>query len=59
MNDTGSIDAIIQALYDTISGPAGQERDWVRMRALFLPGAHLIRTSLAPDGTPQALVMDV
>jgi hypothetical protein len=28
-------------------------------RSLFLPGAHLIRTSIAPDGTPQALVMDV
>lgn len=59
MNDTGSIDAIISALYATISGPADRERAWNRLRALFLPGADLIRTSLAPDGTPQALVMDV
>ncbi|MGH9463690.1 MAG: hypothetical protein ACRD1X_21010 [Vicinamibacteria bacterium] len=33
--DVGSIDAIIGALYDVISGPAG-DRDWDRMRSLFL-----------------------
>jgi len=58
MNDTHSIDAIIHALYDTISGPADRERDWDRLRSLFLPGGHLIRTSLTPDGAPRALVMD-
>lgn len=40
--DVESVDAIIAALYDVISGPAGQKRDWDRMRSLFLPGAHLI-----------------
>lgn len=59
MNDASSIDTIIKALYDTISGPAGQERDWARMRSLFLSGAHLIRTSIGPDGAPRAQVMDV
>lgn len=58
MKDTQTINAIIDALYDTISGPAG-DRDWNRFRSLFFPGAHLIRTSIAPDGTPQALVMTV
>src|SRR5437899_4678645 len=38
----GSIDAIIAAAYDAISGPAGKKRDWDRMRSLFVPGAHLI-----------------
>jgi len=28
--DAGSIDAILGALYDVISGPAGQKRDWDR-----------------------------
>ena len=59
MNDTRSIDAIIHALYDTISGPAGQERDWDRFASLFFPGARLVRTSVAPDGTSQASAMDV
>jgi hypothetical protein len=59
MNDTQDLDAIIHALYDTISGPAGHQRDWDRFRSLFFPGAHLVRTSIASDGTPQARVMDV
>ena len=40
--DVESIDAIIGAVYDVISGPAGAERDWDRMRSLFLPDARLI-----------------
>ena len=39
--DVKSIDSIVAALYDVISGPAGQKRDWNRMRSLFWPGAHL------------------
>jgi len=30
--DVESIDAIIAATYDVISGPAGQKRDWNRER---------------------------
>jgi hypothetical protein len=43
--DVGSIDAIINAAYDGISGPAGKQRDWERERALFYPGARLIPTA--------------
>ena len=48
--DVKSIDAILTALYDVISGPAGQARNWDRFRSLFIPGARLIPTSQAPDG---------
>jgi len=44
--DVKSIDSILAALYDVISGPAG-ERDWNRFRSLFLPGATL--TSAGKD----------
>jgi hypothetical protein len=44
-DDLSSIDAIINAAYAVISGPAGQPRDWERERALFLPGARLIPTA--------------
>ena len=37
-SDVASPDAIIAAAYDVISGPAGQKRDWNRMRSLFYPG---------------------
>lgn len=40
--DVESIDAIVAALYDVISGPAGQARDWNRMRSLFIPGARMM-----------------
>jgi hypothetical protein len=48
--DVASVDAIVHALYDVISGPVGQARDWDRFRSLFLPGARLIPTSRGPDG---------
>ena len=59
MSDTQSLDEIIRALYETISGPAGAEREWDRMRTLFMPGAHLVRTSVTANDQPQASVMDV
>jgi len=48
--DVESIDAIIAAAYDGISGPAGKKRDWDRERSLYLPGARLI-----PTGKPGAI----
>jgi hypothetical protein len=50
--DVASIDSIIAALYDVISGPAGKKRDWDRFRSLFFPGARLIPTGpRRPPGT--------
>ena len=46
--DVESIEAIIAAAYDVISGPAGKKRDWERERALFWPGARLIPTATVP-----------
>ena len=43
--DVRSIDAIIAAAYDSISGPANAKRDWDRMRSLFIPDARLIPTA--------------
>lgn len=57
--DVASIDAIIEALYEVISGPAGQARDWNRMRSLFVPGGRLIPTSSRPDGSRALRVMEV
>jgi hypothetical protein len=48
--DVASIDTIIAAVYDVISGPAGKKRDWDRMRSLFVPGARLIPTGPRPGG---------
>jgi hypothetical protein len=47
-SDVESIDAIIAASYDVISGPVGKKRDWDRERSLFYPGARLIPTATVP-----------
>jgi len=48
-SDVESLDAIVAALYDVISGPAGQPRDWDRFRSLFRDGARLIPTGGASE----------
>lgn len=58
-DDTSSLDAILTALYEVISGPAGQARDWNRMRNLFAPGARLIPTVYRPDSVPGLRVWSV
>ncbi len=57
--DVASIDAILGALYDVISGPAGEARDWDRMRSLFLPEARLVPSGTARDGSVRYLAWSV
>ena len=47
-SDLAGIDAAIRGVYDVISGPAGQKRDFDRMRTLFAPGATL--KAIGPKG---------
>ena len=49
--DVGSIDAIIRATYDVISGPAGP-KDWDRERFIMHPQARMMRG--LPAGGPGA-----
>ncbi|WP_229440770.1 hypothetical protein [Massilia sp. BSC265] len=49
--DVASIDAIIAALYDVISGPAGAPRDWDRMRSLFASEGRMGVVGARPDGS--------
>jgi hypothetical protein len=55
--DVASIDAIIGALYDVISGPAGQARDWNRFLSLFVADARLIPTLHLSGAAPRTLMM--
>jgi hypothetical protein len=57
--DVSSVDAILKALYDVISGPAGQKRDWDRMRSLFVPNARLMPTGPRQGGGAAAAVLSV
>ena len=48
--DVKSADAILTALYDVISGPAGEKRDWDRMKSLFIPEGRLMPTGKGQNG---------
>jgi hypothetical protein len=49
-DDVKSLDAIVRAAYDSISGPAGA-RDWNRFRSLFLPQARFTQVDKTSDGS--------
>lgn len=53
MTDLDTPEGVIGALYDTISGPADQARDWDRLRRLFEPTARILAFSTLFDGTAQ------
>src|ERR1044072_469120 len=55
--DVATMDAIVAAVYDVISGPAGQKRNWDRFRSLFVPGARLISTGRRQTGEVGARVL--
>jgi hypothetical protein len=40
--DVVTVEGILRAMYEIISGPAGQARDWERFRSLYLPEARLM-----------------
>lgn len=49
--------ALVTAVYNVISGPAGQQRDWNRFRSLYAPGAHLTIVGKDKDGKVTAHVI--
>lgn len=57
--DVSSPEAIVAAVYDVISGPAGKKRNWDRMRTLFVPDARMIPTAKRPSGESTRRVLTV
>lgn len=56
--DVASLDSIMKAVYDVISGDAGKPRDWDRFRSLFHKDARLIPSGKnAQTGVIAARVM--
>lgn len=48
--DVASVDSIMAALYDVISGPAGKQRDWDRLHSLFTPEARMAAVGARAGG---------
>lgn len=48
--DVSSLDGIIAAFYDVVSGPAEEARDWARDSTLYLPGVRFVVVSRSEAG---------
>jgi hypothetical protein len=56
--DVATIDGMLKAFYEVVSGPAGQPRQWARDRSLYIQGMRFVATGVGKDGKPYANVMD-
>jgi hypothetical protein len=55
--DVASIDGIMKAFYEVISGPAGQARQWSRDRTLYIADIRFVSMSEDKAGRPKASVV--
>lgn len=58
-DDVASPEALVAALYATISGAAGQARDWDRLRSLFHADARLVVMAKGRGDGARAVVLTV
>lgn len=54
--DVATIDGIMKAYYEVISGPAGQPRQWSRDRTLYIPDIRFVAMSEEKNGQPRAQI---
>jgi hypothetical protein len=58
--DVSTIDGIIKAFYEIVSGPAGAARDWERDRTLCIDGVRFVRVAEGESkGVPKVSVMSL
>ncbi|HEU5154874.1 MAG TPA: hypothetical protein VFU03_09110 [Gemmatimonadales bacterium] len=55
--DVSSLDGIMKAFYEVVSGPAGQPREWARDRTLYLPDIRFVQTGVDRTGKANTVVM--
>jgi len=57
-DDVSSIDGMVRAWYDIVSGPAGESRNWARDSTLYLPGVRFVIVGDDRVGAERATVTD-
>jgi hypothetical protein len=55
--DVSTIDGIMKAFYEVISGPAGQLRQWSRDRTLYISDIRFVAMSQDKSGHPRANIV--
>lgn len=48
--DVSTLDGVVKAYYEVISGPAGKPREWARDRTLYLPTVRFVDIRETKDG---------
>ena len=54
--DISSIDGMVKAYYEVITGPAGQPRQWGRDRSLYIEGLRFVAMGVDKQGKPVATI---
>jgi hypothetical protein len=50
--DVATIDGMVKAYYDVVSGPAGKPREWARDRTLYIKDLRFVPVDVDKDGSP-------
>jgi hypothetical protein len=56
--DVASVNGMMRAFYEVVSGPAGTPRQWARDRTLYIPEVRFAETRKLPDGGVSTKVWD-
>jgi hypothetical protein len=56
--DVSTIDGMIKAYYDVISGPAGKPREWGRDRTLYIPDLRFVAVDVDKTGKIHPRIVD-
>lgn len=56
--DVATLDGIVRAYYEVVSGPAGQPRDWARDRTLYIKDLRFVQVDLDARGQPKPRITD-
>jgi hypothetical protein len=56
--DVATIDGMVKAYYEVVSGPAGRPREWARDRTLYIQDLRFVDVGWDKDGKPAPRIVD-
>jgi hypothetical protein len=56
--DIATIDGMIKAYYEVVTGPAGTPRDWARDRTLYIKDLRFVQVDVGKDGKLDPRITD-
>jgi hypothetical protein len=56
-DDVATIDGMVKAFYEVVTGPAGQPRNWARDRTLYMKDLRFVMVEYDKDGRPDPKIV--